>query len=141
MASKKKTVLSRHQLATDHIAPFDVVVEGAIHFGIQRRHLLEVKPRRVCFPPTFVVFTILPDFSGFSTLVDLRTPFFSIMKTAAVLAALFGSVAAFAPAQKSTQSTTALSATFDKELGVQPPLFFWYVRTMFFKYVKRLELM
>jgi hypothetical protein len=49
------------------------------------------------------------------------------MKTVAVLATLVGSAAAFAPAQKSTQSASALSASFESELGAQPPLNYWYV--------------
>jgi hypothetical protein len=45
------------------------------------------------------------------------------MKTAACLAAILGSAAAFAPAQEAKQ-TTALAA-FENELGVQPPLGFY----------------
>ena len=45
------------------------------------------------------------------------------MKTAAVLATILGSAAAFAPAQQ-TQTSTALNA-FENELGVQPPLGFY----------------
>merc|ERR1719251_567823 len=41
----------------------------------------------------------------------------------ALLAALVGSAAAFAPAQQKA-STTALAA-FESELGAQPPLGFW----------------
>jgi hypothetical protein len=50
------------------------------------------------------------------------------MKTVAVLATLVGSAAAFAPALKRTQSASALSAaSFENELGAQPPLNYWYV--------------
>ena len=45
------------------------------------------------------------------------------MKTAAVLAALIGSAAAFAPAQTG-KASTALRA-FEDELGAQPPLGFF----------------
>ena len=45
------------------------------------------------------------------------------MKTAAVLVALIGSAAAFAPAQTG-QASTALRA-FEDELGAQPPLGFY----------------
>merc|ERR1719362_1007122 len=45
------------------------------------------------------------------------------MMTSALLAALIGSAAAFAPASQKP-STTALNA-FETELGVQPPLGFW----------------
>lgn len=45
------------------------------------------------------------------------------MKTVAALAAL-SSVAAFAPTQQAAK-TSVLSASFENELGVQPPLDFW----------------
>merc|ERR1719400_2149077 len=45
------------------------------------------------------------------------------MMKSALLAALIGSAAAFAPAQQKA-STTALNA-FESELGAQPPLGFW----------------
>jgi hypothetical protein len=48
------------------------------------------------------------------------------MKTAAVLATLFASATAFAPAQQTSRSTTSLAA-FDGEsaIGAQEPLGFW----------------
>jgi hypothetical protein len=42
----------------------------------------------------------------------------------AVLASLIASVAAFAPAQQA-KTSTALSASFENELGAQVPLGFW----------------
>lgn len=47
-----------------------------------------------------------------------------IMKTA-ILTTLFASTAAFAPAQSSVREVTALSASFESELGAQEPLGFW----------------
>jgi hypothetical protein len=49
------------------------------------------------------------------------------MKIIAVLAALVGSAAAFAPSQQGARSATSLEASFESELGVQKPLGFWYV--------------
>jgi hypothetical protein len=49
------------------------------------------------------------------------------MKTA-VLATLIASAAAFAPAKTASQSSSAMSMSFDNELGAQAPLGFW-VRT------------
>eukprot|EP00562_Extubocellulus_spinifer_P000367 CAMPEP_0178471016 /NCGR_PEP_ID=MMETSP0696-20121128/823_1 /TAXON_ID=265572 /ORGANISM="Extubocellulus spinifer, Strain CCMP396" /LENGTH=201 /DNA_ID=CAMNT_0020098133 /DNA_START=23 /DNA_END=628 /DNA_ORIENTATION=- len=43
----------------------------------------------------------------------------------AVIATLVAGAAAFSPAAPKAASTTALSASFDKELGVQPPLGFF----------------
>ena len=47
------------------------------------------------------------------------------MKTAATLALLAGTAAAFAP-QQQTRASTSLAA-FEDALGVQKPLGFWYV--------------
>jgi hypothetical protein len=48
------------------------------------------------------------------------------MKTAAVLATLLASAAAFAPAQQASRSTTSLAAVnLDGEIGAQAPLGFW----------------
>ena len=46
------------------------------------------------------------------------------MKIAAVLAALLGSAAAFAPTQRTARSSSALAA-FENEIGAQPPTGFW----------------
>eukprot|EP00584_Thalassiosira_punctigera_P004625 CAMPEP_0172546998 /NCGR_PEP_ID=MMETSP1067-20121228/16646_1 /TAXON_ID=265564 ORGANISM="Thalassiosira punctigera, Strain Tpunct2005C2" /NCGR_SAMPLE_ID=MMETSP1067 /ASSEMBLY_ACC=CAM_ASM_000444 /LENGTH=50 /DNA_ID=CAMNT_0013334013 /DNA_START=59 /DNA_END=207 /DNA_ORIENTATION=+ len=47
------------------------------------------------------------------------------MMKLAVLAALAGSAAAFAPSPVAQTSTTALNADFSKELGAQMPLGLW----------------
>jgi hypothetical protein len=46
------------------------------------------------------------------------------MKTATIIAALFGSAAAFAPSQKTSRSTSSLAA-FEDEIGAQAPLGFF----------------
>lgn len=43
------------------------------------------------------------------------------MKTAALLIALVGSAAAFAPSQKAVRSTQQLSASFDDDIGIASP--------------------
>jgi hypothetical protein len=45
----------------------------------------------------------------------------------AILSALISGAAAFAPVAQKASTTSSLSASYDKELGVQPPLGFWYV--------------
>ena len=42
-----------------------------------------------------------------------------------ILASLIAGAAAFAPAQTGQASTTALSASFENEIGAQPPLGFF----------------
>eukprot|EP00568_Trieres_chinensis_P004817 CAMPEP_0183291250 /NCGR_PEP_ID=MMETSP0160_2-20130417/729_1 /TAXON_ID=2839 ORGANISM="Odontella Sinensis, Strain Grunow 1884" /NCGR_SAMPLE_ID=MMETSP0160_2 /ASSEMBLY_ACC=CAM_ASM_000250 /LENGTH=212 /DNA_ID=CAMNT_0025452033 /DNA_START=60 /DNA_END=698 /DNA_ORIENTATION=- len=47
------------------------------------------------------------------------------MKVAAALALLAGSAAAFAPSASRSSASSALSASFEEELGAQKPLGFW----------------
>ena len=69
----------------------------------------------------FLVFT--PSF--IFILLSIQYYPLNIMMNIAVLAALAGSVTAFAPSPVAQSSKTALNANFSKELGTQMPLGFW----------------
>ena len=69
----------------------------------------------------------LRNFIGTQILCSSLSPPFSLTMKTAIIAALLGSAAAFAPSQQSARSSSSLAADFSSEIGVQEPLGYWCV--------------
>ena len=93
-----------------------VPLEGKRYLLLRPELPLDLLPQSQTSPNAFFFSQFFP--SLIETIANNK------MKTA-VLASLIASAAAFAPAQQSARSSVAVSASFEGELGVQPPLGFW----------------